>query len=64
MQILLLLSIFVVSTRGIIYELVSSTLASYLLGDSVTQFSTVIGMYLFAMGLGSIRLPTNQPSLV
>src|SRR5262249_25575692 len=35
------------------YELIASTLASYLLGDSVTQFSTIIGTYLFAMGIGS-----------
>lgn len=28
-------------------------MASYLLGDSVTQFSTVIGVYLFSMGIGS-----------
>jgi spermidine synthase len=33
--------------------LVAGTLASYLLGDSVFQFSTVIGSYLFAMGVGS-----------
>src|SRR4029078_2240848 len=32
---------------------IAGTLASYLLGDSVTQFSTVIGTYLAAMGLGS-----------
>jgi spermidine synthase len=38
---------------GLIYELVAGTLASYLLGDSVFQFSTVIGSYLFAMGVGS-----------
>src|SRR5205823_2668038 len=31
----------------------AGTLASYLLGDSVTQFSTIIGVYLFAMGIGS-----------
>ena len=49
----LLLSAFVVATCGLIYELLASTLASYLLGDSVTQFSTVIGSYLFAMGVGS-----------
>lgn len=49
----LLASAFVVSTCGLVYELLASTLASYLLGDSVTQFSTVIGSYLFAMGLGS-----------
>ncbi len=53
MAIALLLSVFVISTCGLIYELIASTLASYLLGDSVTQFSTVIGVYLFAMGIGS-----------
>lgn len=49
----LLLSAFVVATCGLVYELLAGTLASYLLGDSVTQFSTVIGTYLFAMGIGS-----------
>ena len=49
----LLASAFVVATCGLIYELLAGTLASYLLGDSVTQFSTVIGTYLFAMGAGS-----------
>ncbi len=50
---LLLVSIFVVATCGLIYELVAGTAASYLLGDSVTQFSTIIGVYLFSMGIGS-----------
>jgi spermidine synthase len=50
---ILLLSVLVVATCGLIYELLAGTLASYLLGDSVTQFSTVIGTYLFAMGVGS-----------
>lgn len=53
MAILLLLSIFVIAACGLIYELLAGTLASYLLGDSVLQFSTVIGSYLFAMGVGS-----------
>ena len=35
------------------YELAAGALASYLLGDSVLQFSTIIGAYLFAMGIGS-----------
>ena len=52
-QWLLFLSVFVVATCGLIYELIAGTLASYLLGDSVTQFSTIIGTYLFAMGIGS-----------
>jgi spermidine synthase len=50
---LFLFSALVVATCGLVYELVAGTLASYLLGDSVTQFSTIIGAYLFAMGLGS-----------
>lgn len=52
-QWLLLVSVFVIATCGLIYELVAGTLASYLLGDSVTQFSTIIGVYLFSMGVGS-----------
>ncbi|WP_256001827.1 polyamine aminopropyltransferase [Pedobacter deserti] len=53
LPILLLLSVFVVATCGLIYELIAGTLASYLLGDSVTQFSIIIGLYLFSMGIGS-----------
>ena len=53
MPFLLLFSVFVIATCGLIYELVAGTLASYLLGDSVTQFSTIIGVYLFSMGIGS-----------
>jgi len=49
----LLVSVFVIASCGLVYELIAGTLASYLLGDSVTQFSTVIGTYLFAMGIGS-----------
>jgi spermidine synthase len=50
---LLLFSALVIASCGLVYELVAGTLASYLLGDSVTQFSTIIGTYLFAMGIGS-----------
>ena len=49
----LLVTAFVISTCGLIYELIAGTVASYLLGDSVTQFSTIIGVYLFSMGVGS-----------
>jgi len=49
----LLASVFVVAACGLVYELAAGALASYLLGDSVLQFSTVIGAYLFAMGIGS-----------
>lgn len=53
MAFLLLISTFLIAACGLIYELLAGTLASYLLGDSVLQFSTVIGSYLFAMGIGS-----------
>ncbi len=49
----LLVSVFIIASCGLAYELVAGALSSYLLGDSVTQFSTVIGTYLFAMGIGS-----------
>jgi len=49
----LLFSVFVISSCGLVYELIAGTLASYLLGDSVMYFSTIIGTYLFAMGAGS-----------
>src|SRR5688572_918687 len=46
-------TVFVIAACGLGYELVAGALASYLLGDSVTQFSTAIGLYLFAMGVGA-----------
>jgi len=52
-EVALLASVFVVAACGLVYELAAGALASYLLGDSVLQFSTVIGVYLFAMGIGS-----------
>ena len=53
LEVTLLASVFVVAACGLVYELAAGALASYLLGDSVLQFSTVIGSYLFAMGVGS-----------
>ncbi len=50
---LVYLTVLVVATCGLVYELVAGTLVSYVLGDSVTQFSTVIGVYLSALGVGS-----------
>ena len=50
---LLILSVFVVASCGLAYELIAAALASYLMGDSILQFSSIIGCYLFAMGIGS-----------
>ena len=50
---ILLLSIAVVAMCGIVYELIIGTISSYLLGNSVYQFSLTIGFFMFAMGIGS-----------
>ena len=52
-SLLLLLTVLVISTAGLVYELLGGALASQRLGDSITQFSTTIGVYLFAMGVGA-----------
>jgi spermidine synthase len=50
---LLYLNVLVIATCGLVYELLAGTLASYVLGDSVRQFSLIIGIYLSAMGVGA-----------
>jgi spermidine synthase len=50
---ILFLNVLVVATCGLVYELLAGTLASYVLGDSVTQFSLIIGIYLSALGAGA-----------
>ncbi len=50
---ILFLNVLIVATCGLIYELLAGTLASYVLGDSITQFSLIIGIYLFALGVGA-----------
>jgi spermidine synthase len=49
----LFLNVLVIATCGLVYELLAGTLASYVLGDSVTQFSIIIGIYLSALGAGA-----------
>jgi len=50
---LLYINVLIIATCGLIYELLAGTLASYVLGDSVTQFSLIIGIYLSSMGVGA-----------
>ena len=52
-QLVLLAAALLISACGLVYELVAGALASYLIGDTLTRFSTVIGGYLFAMGGGA-----------
>jgi spermidine synthase len=50
---ILFLNVLVIAACGLIYELLAGTVASYVLGDSVTQFSLIIGIYLSALGAGA-----------
>lgn len=49
----LIFSAFVAGLCSIIYELLIATTGSYFLGDSIKQFSLVIGFYMATMGVGS-----------
>lgn len=59
---LLLFATFIIAICGLVYELLAGTISSYLLGDSVFQFSLVIGVFLAAMGVGAwlSRFVENQ----
>src|ERR671913_2461764 len=50
---ILFLNVLIIAACGLVYELLAGTVASYVLGDSVTQFSLIIGIYLFALGAGA-----------
>ena len=52
--VILLLSVFIVGFCTIIYELLIGSVSSYFLGDSIRQFSIVIGLTMTAMGLGTL----------
>ncbi|HIC19786.1 TPA: polyamine aminopropyltransferase, partial [Candidatus Poribacteria bacterium] len=49
----LLFSVCLIATCAIIYELIIAAVSSYLLGNSVYQFSVTIGLFMSSMGLGS-----------
>ncbi|QNS05437.1 polyamine aminopropyltransferase [Streptomyces xanthii] len=51
---LVLVGVFVCAACGLVYELELVALASYLMGDSVTQASVVLSVMVFAMGIGSL----------
>ncbi len=52
-HLLLLASVFFISVCGISYELLFGTISSYLIGDTIFQFSITIGVFMSAMGIGS-----------
>ena len=50
---LILLATAVFAFSSLIYELVFSTLFSFIFGNTIEMYSLVIGFYLFALGIGS-----------
>ncbi|MYT30822.1 MULTISPECIES: polyamine aminopropyltransferase [unclassified Streptomyces] len=53
-RLLVLAAVFVCAACGLVYELELVALASYLIGDSVTQASVVLSFMVFAMGVGAL----------
>ncbi|MEV5403265.1 spermidine synthase, partial [Streptomyces albidoflavus] len=53
-RLLVLATVFVCAACGLVYELELVALASYLMGDSVTQASVVLSVMVFAMGVGAL----------
>ncbi|MFI6644311.1 polyamine aminopropyltransferase [Streptomyces sp. NPDC050504] len=53
-RLLVLAAVFLCAACGLVYELELVALASYLIGDSVTQASVVLSVMVFAMGVGSL----------
>ncbi|MFG3581033.1 polyamine aminopropyltransferase [Micromonospora chersina] len=49
-----LLAVFVCAACGLVYELALVALGSYLIGDTVGQASIVLGVMVFAMGVGAL----------
>lgn len=49
----LVFSVFIAGLCSIVYELLIATVSSYFLGNSVTQFSLTIGIYMAALGAGA-----------
>jgi spermidine synthase len=49
----LLFAVGMIAICGIIYELIIGSISSYLLGDSVKQYSLTIGVFMSSMGVGS-----------
>lgn len=50
---LLMLTTLLISGCSMVYELIISAVSSYLVGNSTLQYSVTIGLYMFALGIGS-----------
>ncbi|MFI7385080.1 polyamine aminopropyltransferase [Streptomyces sp. NPDC049813] len=58
---LVLVCVFVCAACGLVYELELVALATYFMGDSVTQASVVLSVMVFAMGVGSLAAKRLRP---
>ncbi|WP_433393916.1 polyamine aminopropyltransferase [Micromonospora sp. KLBMP9576] len=56
-----LVAVFVCAACGLVYELALVALGSYLIGDTVGQTSIVLGVMVFAMGVGALAAKPLQP---
>ena len=54
----------IVAIASIVYELIIGGISSYLLGNSVYQFSITIGLFMTAMGLGSLFSKYIEKNLI
>lgn len=63
-SLVLFITIFVVGLCTIVYELLIGTISSYLLGDSVKQFSITIGLSMTAMGIGTLWSRALRQNLI
>ncbi|TDC27232.1 polyamine aminopropyltransferase [Micromonospora sp. 15K316] len=60
-RVAVLAAVFVCAACGLVYELALVALGSYLIGDSVGQASIVLGVMVFAMGVGALAAKPLQP---
>lgn len=56
----LLATVFVCAACGLVYELALVALGSYLIGDTAAQASIVLGVMVFAMGVGALAAKPLQ----
>ena len=63
-KVFLIVTTILVGMCSIIYELLISTASSYFLGNSVRQFSLIIGFYMAFMGLGAYLSKIFKDNLI
>ncbi len=61
---ILLISVLMIATCGIFYELLLGSISTYFLGSSILHFSITIGVFMFFMGVGSYISKFIQSNLL